>query len=69
MRAPKLPIMISIPLNIIDSPQRVISMITLYEFVGVSQILRLSPELLQVVNENIYESVSNLYVKFSDPIG
>jgi len=32
----------------------------LYEPVGVSQIARLSPELLHTVNENIYESVSNL---------
>ena len=32
----------------------------LYEPVGVSQISRLSPELLNAINENIYESVSNL---------
>lgn len=35
-------------------------MMALYEPVGVSQISRLPPELLHAINENIYESVSNL---------
>ena len=39
-------------------------MMALYEPIGISQNLRLLPELLHAVNGNIYASVSNLYVAF-----
>jgi len=40
-------------------------MMTLYEPVGISQMLRLLPELLHAVNERYMSRFQNLYVKFS----
>lgn len=41
-------------------------MMALYEPVGISQILRLLPELLHAVNEISMSRFQNLYVTFSD---
>lgn len=41
-------------------------MMTLYEPVSISQMLRLLPEVLHAVNEISMNRFQNLYVKFSD---
>ncbi len=41
-------------------------MMALYEPIGISQTLRLLPELLHAVNERYMSRFQNLYVPFSD---